>query len=131
MAEHSMTPQTALTAGRSLISALALAGERQGERASPVAVAAPPAVNVSAATDDESGEAWLDAVRLAESMNRSAEAEGRSLRFRVDEETGRIAITVLNADTGEVVRHIPLNEARTLAERFGAPGEGAVLRMAV
>ena len=49
--------------------------------------------------------------RLNELM---AERE-RSLRFRVDEASGRTVITVLDATTHEVVRQIPSEELLALA----------------
>lgn len=42
-----------------------------------------------------------------EKLNEQVERNGRGLNFVVDEKLGRPIITVLNTDTGEVVRTIP------------------------
>ena len=57
--------------------------------------------------------------RLTELMSETQ----RSLRFRVDEASGRTVITVLDAETNEVVRQIPPPEFLALVrhlERVGA-----------
>lgn len=57
--------------------------------------------------------------RLTELMSETQ----RSLRFRVDEASGRTVITVLDAETNEIVRQIPSPEALAVArhlERLGA-----------
>jgi flagellar protein FlaG len=57
--------------------------------------------------------------RLSELMNETQ----RSLRFQVDELSGRTVITVLDAETNEVVRQIPSPELLAVVrhlERVGA-----------
>jgi len=46
----------------------------------------------------------------------------RELDFRIDEDTGRTIITVLNSETGEVVRQIPSEEILRIATRVSAGG---------
>ncbi len=40
-------------------------------------------------------------------LNKQLELEQRSIRFRVEEETDELIVTVLDKETGEVVRQIP------------------------
>jgi len=46
----------------------------------------------------------------------------RNLRFRVDEASGRTIITVLDAETNEVVRQIPPAEFLAVARHLGRTG---------
>ena len=50
--------------------------------------------------------------------------QGRGLRFSVDKETGQHIITVIDTESGEVIRQIPpgevLNFLRQLEHRKGA-----------
>jgi flagellar protein FlaG len=46
----------------------------------------------------------------------------RSLRFRVDEASGRTIITVLDAETNEIVRQIPPPELLALARHLARAG---------
>lgn len=54
----------------------------------------------------------------------------RNLQFRVDEGSGNAVVTVLDGETGEVVRQMPSEEflasARYLAESFGDASAGAL-----
>ncbi len=43
----------------------------------------------------------------------------RELEFRVDKETGRTVVTVLDAETGEKIRQIPSEEVLALARNLG------------
>lgn len=58
-----------------------------------------------------------------ESLNQSLQTIRRELRFSVDDDTGRMIVRVINADTDEVVRQIPseqlLNAVRHLQEHAG------------
>lgn len=57
--------------------------------------------------------------RLTELMSETQ----RNLQFRVDEASGRTVITVLDAETNEIVRQIPFPEVLAVAqhlERIGA-----------
>jgi flagellar protein FlaG len=56
------------------------------------------------------------AVRLQEFLRSS----GRNLEFRVDDAAGATVITVRRADTGEVVRQYPTEEALALLRRLHA-----------
>ena len=49
-------------------------------------------------------------------LNLRIESVHSSVRFRVDDTTGKTVITVMNTDSGEVIRQIPNEEALRLAE---------------
>lgn len=49
---------------------------------------------------------------LAAKLNVSSRTIGRDLRFRVDMNSGRSVIQVLDSDTGEIIREIPPEKAR-------------------
>ena len=55
----------------------------------------------------------------------------RELRFSVDESSGRTVITVLDADTREVVRQIPPEQVLTLFERMEGARGGAIMDVEV
>jgi len=44
----------------------------------------------------------------------------RSLQFRVDNASGRMVVSVTDAETGEVIRQVPGEEALRMAERIEA-----------
>lgn len=56
--------------------------------------------------------------QIAEQLNRYLKDSGRSLEFRVDADAGATVITVRRADTGEVVRQFPSEEALSLMRRL-------------
>jgi len=49
---------------------------------------------------------------LASKLNVTSQTIGRDLRFRVDMNSGRSVIQVLDRDTGEIIREIPPEKAR-------------------
>ena len=44
----------------------------------------------------------------------------RSLQFRVDEATGRMVVSICDAETGEVIRQVPGEDALRIAQRIEA-----------
>jgi flagellar protein FlaG len=42
----------------------------------------------------------------------------RSLQFRIDDATGRMVVTLRDAETGEVIRQVPGEDALRMAERI-------------
>jgi len=44
----------------------------------------------------------------------------RSLQFRVDDASGRMVVSITDAETGEVIRQVPGEEALRMAERIDA-----------
>ena len=51
-------------------------------------------------------------------MNEHVQLVNRQLEFRIDEESGRTVITVLDSDTQEIIRQIPNEEALHLAHKL-------------
>jgi flagellar protein FlaG len=60
----------------------------------------------------------VDISKVVERLNDFVQDSQRSLRFRVDDLSGRTVITVFNDSTGEVVRQIPSAEVLALAEKL-------------
>jgi flagellar protein FlaG len=84
------------------------ATEHVVRRVAPLPSAArPPAVDIGALREQISR-------RLEEYLRES----GRSLEFRVDDSANATVITVRRADTGEVVRQYPTEEALALLRRL-------------
>jgi len=52
------------------------------------------------------------------SINDYLQTVRRDLEFSVNEDTGRVVVTVRNAETGEIVRQIPPEEVLNLAARI-------------
>ena len=53
-----------------------------------------------------------DLEALAAKLNVASKSIGRDLRFKVDMNSGRSVIQVLDRDTGEIIREIPPEKAR-------------------
>ena len=51
-------------------------------------------------------------------LNEAVQVVKRDLQFRVDDESGRTVITVLDSETEEVIRQIPPEQVLTLAENI-------------
>ena len=70
--------------------------------------------------------AAVDIARAVERLSEFVESSQRSLRFRVDDLSGKTVITVVNSANGEVIRQIPAEEVLALARNLSQTG-GAVL----
>jgi flagellar protein FlaG len=75
--------------------------------AQPLPVVALPTVDIGALRED-----------IAQRMEEYLRESGRSLEFRVDDSANATVITVRRADTGEVVRQYPTEEALALLRRL-------------
>jgi flagellar protein FlaG len=91
----------------------------QGGDASP-----PPAARPSA----EPAPPPVDPQAAVERINAYMQQNQRSLRFRIDESSGRTVITVVNPETQEVVREIPPEELLALGRWIEQAGQGRLLR---
>ncbi|MDZ7783996.1 MAG: flagellar protein FlaG [Halioglobus sp.] len=64
-------------------------------------------------------------------IEQSLGENARSLRFEVDEKTGKDIVTVMDTNTGEVIRQIPAKEivatARFIGESLDGRGRGVLL----
>lgn len=89
--------------------------ERAPRQAAAVAAAeaepARPAVQAAAAAPASARE--LEAA--TEQIERFVRTSGRSLRFRVDDDSGRVVVSVRDADTGDLIRQIPSEAALRIA----------------
>ncbi len=56
---------------------------------------------------------------LANKLNLASQTIGRDLRFRVDMESGHSVIQVLDRETGEIIRQIPPENAKTYVSDSG------------
>lgn len=61
----------------------------------------------------------LDMEVLARKLNIASQSIGRDLRFQVDMESGRSVIQVLDSETGEIIRQIPPENAKTYVSDRG------------
>lgn len=59
---------------------------------------------------------------VVQNLNQYLKSSQRDLMFRVDEGSGRLIITVLNPETGEIVRQIPPEEVLSLARNLREAG---------
>ena len=60
-----------------------------------------------------------DVEKLVQALNVATQSIGRDLRFQVDLENGRSIIQVLDRETGELIRQIPPENARTYVSEIG------------
>jgi len=56
---------------------------------------------------------------LAQKLNLASQSIGRDLRFQIDLDSGRSVIQVLDRDTGEIIRQIPPENAKTYVSDRG------------
>lgn len=73
-------------------------------------------------------QAVADLQATVQRMNALMTESRRALRFQVDESSGRTIVTVLNPETGEIVRQIPSAEMLALARWLDGNGTGAMLQ---
>ncbi|MFI9652171.1 flagellar protein FlaG [Guyparkeria halopsychrophila] len=98
-------------------------------------------VNVEAANSQGGKNASLGAAETASSgLDREAleqkldelseivQGQQRDLSFTVDDDTGRTVVKVINSQTEEVVRQIPMEEVLEIARRIES-GEGGMLKL--
>ncbi len=67
-----------------------------------------------------------DAKKLAKESNKILENVQRNLEFKVDDTTKQVVMTIVDKESGEVIRQLPSEEALELAKRMldadGDPG---------
>ena len=85
--------------------------------------APPPAAVVEPAP--EAADPRERASRVAAELERLAPPTA-SLRFRVDPEAGQVVVSVVDAETGDVLRQIPSEEALAIAKSLAETGTGIV-----
>ncbi|MDP5290696.1 flagellar protein FlaG [Oceanimonas sp. CHS3-5] len=63
---------------------------------------------------------------MAEQVESFVSTFNRGLQFRVDEDSGRHVVTVLDSDTGDVVRQIPSEELLDVITRLNEASRGLI-----
>lgn len=63
---------------------------------------------------------------MAEQVESFVSTFNRGLKFRVDEDSGRHVVTVLDSDTGDVVRQIPSEELLDVITRLNEASRGLI-----
>jgi flagellar protein FlaG len=61
--------------------------------------------------------------KTVEQISEFVNANARGLRFRVDDASGRTIVTVLNPNSGEIIRQIPSEEFLHIASELRRYGE--------
>lgn len=61
----------------------------------------------------------VEVEKLTEKLNTVSQSIGRDLRFEVDMNSGRSVIQVLDRETGEIIRQIPPENAKTYVSGNG------------
>jgi FlaG protein len=104
-----LTPALSLTASAGGISEaeLSISADVGVRPAAPPLLSTKPQIDTRALRDD-----------IARQLEDFLRESGRSLEFRVDESAHTTVITVRRADTGEIVRQYPTEEALTLLRRL-------------
>jgi flagellar protein FlaG len=83
-------------------------------------VAVPKAPAAAPPPEPRPSPATMDAIRAAaKQIDSFLKSIGRSLDIRVDDATGRTVVTVRDANSGDVIRQIPSEEALKLARSLG------------
>jgi len=59
-----------------------------------------------------------EVVKVAQQLQDFVESLNRNVRFSIDEESGRDVISVVEVDSGELIRQIPSEEVLKLASRI-------------
>ena len=65
--------------------------------------------------------------KIVSKLNSQALASNHTLRFTVNEESGKAVISVVDRETDEVIRQIPPESALKIAEAFAAVTSGSLL----
>lgn len=63
-------------------------------------------------------------------LNRHAEAQGTDLSFHIDDDLGRVVVTVTDRRDGSVLRQIPSEEALQLARHLQDPSGRVIAAVA-
>lgn len=97
----------------------AAAAAAEAEQSRPAAPA--PGAAQASARDLEAATAQIE---------RFVRSSGRSLQFRVDDDSGRVVVSVRDADTGELIRQIPSEAALRIARALDR-GEASAERVLI
>lgn len=84
-------------------------------RQAPASGAVPEQPRPPAATVPVADSPGRDLEAATVQIERAVRASGRNLQFRVDDESGRVVVSVRDSDTGELIRQIPSEAALRIA----------------
>jgi flagellar protein FlaG len=103
----------------------AVDGERNAKRAAEQVRPVPPAASVpDAPVATQGGKKPPQEIPKIESVTRQIDSFlrsiNRSLQFQLDPATGQMVATLIDAETGDVIRQVPGEEALRIAERIEA-----------
>lgn len=96
--------------------------------APPAVVTPPPEPAVTAAETSKELRESLEV--LSERLNEFVQDNARELEFMVSDDEGRVVILVRQSETGEVLRTIPPEEAKSLAETLQDGGAALISQQA-
>ena len=85
----------------------------------------PPQAATQAKANEEPVEEQL--VAAVSDISEFVQQVHRELQFSIDKESGRTVVRVVNADTDEIVRQIPAEEALKLARHLAEAGDTGLL----
>ncbi|MBI2382926.1 MAG: flagellar protein FlaG [Gammaproteobacteria bacterium] len=86
------------------------------------------AVQAEQATRESDAQTAVESDELqvaADSLNTSLFGAGTSLKFKIDQDLNRVVVSIVDADSGDVIRQIPPEELLRLA-RLAKEGGGSV-----
>jgi flagellar protein FlaG len=70
-----------------------------------------------------------EARKLAEEGNKILESVQRNLQFKIDDSTKQVVMSIVDKETGELIKQIPSEEVLALAQRLQETnGEGAIVQ---
>jgi flagellar protein FlaG len=61
----------------------------------------------------------IEASQTASRLSDFVQSMRRDLQFRVDEDTNKVVVSVVNPETGEIIRQIPSEELMSVARTLG------------
>ncbi|MDP3858418.1 MAG: flagellar protein FlaG [Stagnimonas sp.] len=105
----------------------------------PVLPVARPSRPLPPASNDELAPATPTPAAVAESpdlpqavaqLNRYVARSRTDLQFRIDDEAGRVVVSIVDADSGQVLRQMPSEEALRIARYLEGDGSGLLDKQA-
>lgn len=65
---------------------------------------------------------------VTEQLSHTMDLMRKGLEFRVDDKSGKSVVSVLDMDSGDVIRQIPSEEALKLAEKLSEVADGLLMK---
>jgi flagellar protein FlaG len=84
--------------------------------------------NIEKNVSDSKAVSLDEARKLADEGNQILENVQRNLQFKVDDSTNQVVMSIIDSNSGEVIRQLPTEEALALAQRLQeSEGESGVI----